>query len=114
MLDYDYMNVDTLFICKTGKKTVTTDNTNGILVFSYNNASQSFHINIIPVDDELPLLVLNHIKVQEGTRKTISQFEIEALDADTKDDLIIFEITRQPRHGSLQIKKGDKYIDTKV
>lgn len=66
------------------------------------------------MDDELPLLVLNHIKVQEGTRKTISQFEMEALDADTKDDLIIFEVTRQPRHGRLQIKKGNKYVDAKV
>lgn len=91
-----------------------TDQFTFVVSDGYNNASQSFHINIIPVDDELPLLVLNHIKVQEGTRKTISQFEIEALDADTKDDLIIFEITRQPRHGSLQIKKGDKYIDTKT
>ncbi|CAL4166611.1 unnamed protein product, partial [Meganyctiphanes norvegica] len=78
-----------------------------------NNASQTFSINITPVDDELPLLVLNNIKVQEGHRKILSQFEVEALDADTPDSLIVFTVNRPPRRGKLQIQQLDDYSDAK-
>lgn len=84
------------------------------LIYSYNNVSQPFYISIIPVDDELPLLVTHYVKVQEGTRKIISQFELEALDPDTKDEHIIFDVVQLPQHGLLQISKNDDYVDTKV
>ena len=85
-----------------------------VQIFRYNNVTDSFFINIIPVDDELPFLVLNSIKAQEGTRKILSQFELEALDVDTKDKQIIFSVMRGPRHGQLQLKSSDGYTDAKV
>ncbi|KAG7168269.1 Extracellular matrix protein FRAS1-like, partial [Homarus americanus] len=92
----------------------TTDEFTFIVSDGYNNVSQSFNININPVDDELPLLVTNHIKVQEGTRKIISQFELEALDADTRDELITFTVVRGPQHGKLQVVVNEDYMDFKT
>ncbi|XP_069157214.1 extracellular matrix organizing protein FRAS1 [Procambarus clarkii] len=92
----------------------TKDQFSFVVSDGYNNVSQSFSINITPVDDEIPLLVTNTIKVQEGTRKIISQFEIEALDADTRDEFITFSIVRPPRHGQMQVTVGEDYLNSKT
>lgn len=92
----------------------TKDQFNFIVSDGYNNVSQSFNINITPVDDEIPLLITNTIKVQEGTKKIISQFELEALDADTKDEFITFSIVRPPQHGQLQIIGSEGSLDSKI
>ena len=60
------------------------------------------------------MMVLNTVKVQEGHRKILSQFEVEALDADTPDTLIVFTVHRPPRRGKLQIQQKDNYVDAKV
>lgn len=46
--------------------------------------SQTFYITIKPVDDSLPLLQVPGMRVQEGVRKTITEFELKATDADTE------------------------------
>lgn len=46
--------------------------------------TQTFHITIRPVDDSLPVVQNVGMRVQEGVRKTIMEFELKAVDADTE------------------------------
>ena len=46
--------------------------------------SQTFSITLRPLDDSLPLLRIPGMRVQEGVRKTITEFELKATDADTE------------------------------
>lgn len=46
--------------------------------------SQTFDITINPVDDSLPVVQSLGMRVQEGVRKTITEFELKATDADTE------------------------------
>lgn len=55
------------------------------------------------MDDQLPILATNVIKVQAGMKKVISQFEIEASDADTHDEHIIVNVQQTPQHGWLEV-----------
>lgn len=68
-----------------------------------NSVKDTFHITITPVDDQLPILATNVIKVQEGMKKVISQFEIEASDADTHDKLLVVKVKQPPQHGVLEV-----------
>lgn len=59
------------------------------LLFYFNivssvQVSQTFYITIKPVDDSLPLLLVPGMRVQEGVRKTITEFELKTTDADTE------------------------------
>ena len=44
-------------------------------------------MTIIPVDDSLPLVTSHVLKVQEGIRKMITEFELKAVDEDTRVSL---------------------------
>lgn len=55
------------------------------------------------MDDQLPVLATNVIKVQEGMKKVISQFEIEASDADTHDEHLVVTVKQPPQHGWLEV-----------
>lgn len=46
--------------------------------------SETFNITINPVDDSLPIMQSPGIRVQEGVRKTITEFELKATDFDTE------------------------------
>lgn len=46
--------------------------------------TQTFSITIHPVDDSLPLVQNRGMRVQEGVRKTITEFELKAVDVDTE------------------------------
>lgn len=46
--------------------------------------TQTFHITLRPVDDSLPVVHNLGMRVQEGVRKTITEFELKAVDADTE------------------------------
>ncbi|CAG09631.1 unnamed protein product, partial [Tetraodon nigroviridis] len=67
-----------------------------------NEVSQTFYITIKPVDDSLPLLQLPGMRVQEGVRKTITEFELKATDADTEAEFIVFTVVQAPRHGTIE------------
>ena len=45
---------------------------------------RSFSISISPVDDSIPVVVNNGLKVQEGVRKIVTEFDLKATDEDTK------------------------------
>lgn len=55
-----------------------------VLCVVFGQVAQSFYITIKPVDDSLPLLHVPGMRVQEGVRKTITEFELKATDADTE------------------------------
>lgn len=46
--------------------------------------TQTFHITLNPVDDSLPVVQNVGMRVQEGMRKMITEFELQAVDADTE------------------------------
>uniref|UniRef100_A0A8B9RD46 Fraser extracellular matrix complex subunit 1 n=1 Tax=Astyanax mexicanus TaxID=7994 RepID=A0A8B9RD46_ASTMX len=76
--------------------------------------SQTFYISIRPVDDSLPVLQVPGMRVQEGVRKTITEFELKAVDADTEvEDSITFTIVQAPRHGTIErTSNGQHYRQT--
>uniref|UniRef100_A0A3B5B2R5 Extracellular matrix protein FRAS1-like n=1 Tax=Stegastes partitus TaxID=144197 RepID=A0A3B5B2R5_9TELE len=67
-----------------------------------NEVAQTFYITIKPVDDSLPLLQVPGMRVQEGVRKTITEFELKATDADTEAESIVFSVVQPPRHGTIE------------
>ncbi|XP_028297012.1 extracellular matrix protein FRAS1-like [Gouania willdenowi] len=67
-----------------------------------NEVAQTFYISINPVDDSLPLLSVPGMRVQEGVRKTISEFEMKATDGDTQAESIVFSVVQAPRHGNIE------------
>ncbi|XP_069025425.1 extracellular matrix organizing protein FRAS1 isoform X2 [Embiotoca jacksoni] len=78
-----------------------------------NEVAQTFYITIKPVDDSLPLLQVPGMRVQEGVRKTITEFELKATDADTEAESIIFTVVQAPRHGTIErTGNGQHYRQT--
>ncbi|XP_074526804.1 extracellular matrix organizing protein FRAS1 [Halichoeres trimaculatus] len=78
-----------------------------------NEVAQTFYITIRPVDDSLPLLQVPGMRVQEGVRKTITEFELKASDADTEAESIIFTVVQPPRHGTIErTSNGQHYRQT--
>ncbi|MEQ2309931.1 Extracellular matrix protein fras1, partial [Ameca splendens] len=75
--------------------------------------AQTFYITIKPVDDSLPLLQVPGMRVQEGVRKTITEFELKATDADTEAEYIVFTVVQPPRHGTIErTSNGQHYRQT--
>ncbi|KAM7415601.1 hypothetical protein PAMA_017903 [Pampus argenteus] len=78
-----------------------------------NEVAQTFYITIKPVDDSLPLLQVPGMRVQEGVRKTITEFELKATDADTEAESIVFTVVQAPRHGTIErTSNGQHYRET--
>ncbi|XP_031697594.1 extracellular matrix protein FRAS1-like, partial [Anarrhichthys ocellatus] len=78
-----------------------------------NEVAQTFYITIKPVDDSLPLLQVPGMRVQEGVRKTITEFELKATDADTEAESIVFTVVQAPRHGTVErTNNGQHYRQT--
>ncbi|XP_053108034.1 extracellular matrix organizing protein FRAS1 isoform X2 [Hemicordylus capensis] len=66
------------------------------------DVSQTFDITINPVDDSLPVVQSFGVRVQEGVRKTITEFELKAADTDTEAESLTFTIIQPPRHGLIE------------
>ncbi|XP_037832589.1 extracellular matrix protein FRAS1 isoform X2 [Kryptolebias marmoratus] len=78
-----------------------------------NEVAQTFYITMKPVDDSLPLLQVPGMRVQEGVRKTITEFELKATDADTEAESIVFTVVQPPRHGAIErTSNGQHYRQT--
>ncbi|XP_013371586.1 PREDICTED: extracellular matrix protein FRAS1 isoform X1 [Chinchilla lanigera] len=73
-----------------------------VLSDGINEVTQTFHITIHPVDDSLPVVQNWGMRVQEGMRKTITEFELKAVDADTQADSVTFRVVQPPRHGTIE------------
>ncbi|XP_034152338.1 extracellular matrix protein FRAS1 isoform X3 [Esox lucius] len=74
-----------------------------------NEVAQTFYVTIRPVDDSLPVLVVPGMRVQEGVRKTITEFELKATDADTEEDSLTFTVVQVPRHGTIERTHNGKH-----
>ncbi|KAF0034366.1 hypothetical protein F2P81_014432 [Scophthalmus maximus] len=78
-----------------------------------NEVAQTFYITVKPVDDSLPLLQVPGMRVQEGVRKTITEFELKATDADTEAESVVFAVVQAPRHGTIErTNNGQHYRQT--
>nr|CAI9707391.1 unnamed protein product [Rangifer tarandus platyrhynchus] len=64
--------------------------------------TQTFRITLRPVDDALPQVQNFGMRVQEGVRKTITEFELKAVDADTEAESVTFTVVQPPRHGTIE------------
>ncbi|XP_029574000.1 extracellular matrix organizing protein FRAS1 [Salmo trutta] len=97
----------------TSEEEKHTDEFSFIVSDGANEVAQTFYITIRPVDDSLPLLVIPGMRVQEGVRKTITEFELKATDADTEEESITFTVVQAPRHGSMErTNNGQHYRQT--
>lgn len=63
---------------------------------------RTFSVRISPVDDSIPVVISNGLKVQEGVRKIITEFDLKATDRDTKVCCFLFQ-TRQGKGNFLLI-----------
>ena len=66
-----------------------------------NMVTQTFSLNISPVDDSLPLVTNTGLQVQEGVRKLITSFDLAAVDPDTKvclDDILSHQQFKFPTY----------------
>ncbi|KAM4706664.1 extracellular matrix organizing protein FRAS1 [Discoglossus pictus] len=78
-----------------------------------NEVSQTFYITINKVDDSLPVIQNLGMRVQEGVRKTITEFELKAVDADTEAESLTFTIVQPPRYGVIERStNGQSYRQT--
>jgi len=66
-----------------------------------NTVYRTFRVNIIPVDNKLPVVQVDGIRLNEGAEKLISPFELGVEDRDTDDDQIELSIVGDCVHGSL-------------
>ncbi|XP_033613538.1 FRAS1-related extracellular matrix protein 1 [Fukomys damarensis] len=60
-----------------------------------------FSVMIKPTNDEAPDFVVQNISVCEGQMAELDSSVLSAADLDVPKDLLLFSITRQPRHGLL-------------
>ncbi|GAB1289869.1 Extracellular matrix organizing protein FRAS1 [Apodemus speciosus] len=92
-------NVQYVHSSGTGKQ---SDTFSFVLSDGLHEVTETFHITIHPVDASLPLVQTRGMSVQEGVRKTITEFELKAVDVDTEAEAITFTIVQPPRHGTIE------------
>ncbi|XP_029400865.1 extracellular matrix protein FRAS1 isoform X3 [Mus pahari] len=92
-------NVQYVHSSGTGKQ---ADAFGFVLSDGLHEVTQTFSITIHAVDDALPLVQSQGMRVQEGVRKTITEFELKAVDVDTEAESITFTIVQPPRHGTIE------------
>lgn len=74
-----------------------------------NKVVQKFSIIINPVDDSIPVVINKGLRVQQGTRKLITEFDLKVVDNDTKVGQIVFHVVDPTWHGLLQFKQRRTY-----
>ncbi|CBY08706.1 unnamed protein product [Oikopleura dioica] len=66
-----------------------------------NTVYRTFRVNILPIDNKLPVVKVEGIRMNEGSEKLISPFEVSIEDQDTDDSQVRVTIIGDPIHGSL-------------
>ncbi|XP_071486753.1 FRAS1-related extracellular matrix protein 1-like [Diadema antillarum] len=70
----------------------------------YELRNDTFHIVVIPVDDQLPILMVNEpLTVAQNGFQIVSLSQLQAMDPDTDSSSISFVITQAPQFGTLLI-----------
>ena len=57
-------------------------------MYPFLQAMHMFVVEVIDIDDSVPVLINNGLRVQEGVAKIISEFDIKVTDEDTQVCLI--------------------------
>uniref|UniRef100_A0A8C5BDY9 FRAS1-related extracellular matrix protein 1 n=1 Tax=Gadus morhua TaxID=8049 RepID=A0A8C5BDY9_GADMO len=83
-----------------------SDSTRDHVVFRVSDgrhhARHKFPVKVLPKDDGAPFLVVNTLlEVQEGGTALLRGSVLQAADADSSDDYVLFNVTRPPRAGEL-------------
>ncbi|XP_032772670.1 extracellular matrix protein FRAS1 [Rattus rattus] len=105
--DLTSRNVQYVHSSGTGK---LSDAFSFVLSDGLHEVTQTFSITIHPVDDSLPLVQNRGMRVQEGVRKAITEFELRAVDVDTEAESITFTVVQPPRHGTIErTARGQRY-----
>lgn len=60
----------------------------------FNPLARAFSISIIPVDNQMPVLMIQPIRLREKGSTYITPNQLTARDHDTMSDLIVFSITQ--------------------
>jgi hypothetical protein len=78
---------------------------------------QYFEIDVQPVNDQAPSLLVSKLLVEEGGILGISNLQLTATDEDTRPDNLVFILDETPKNGVIQkngmtlVKKGEFKID---
>eukprot|EP00118_Oscarella_pearsei_P010703 m.67205 g.67205 ORF g.67205 m.67205 type:complete len:3953 (+) comp35439_c0_seq1:534-12392(+) len=75
-----------------------------------NNVSMMFYITVSAVDDSLPTLTNQGLRLLEGGRKSITPFELEATDPDTRPERIVFDVSERPKFGRLDRSDVSSFV----
>ncbi|NWT01424.1 FREM1 protein, partial [Mionectes macconnelli] len=62
-----------------------------------------FNITILPVDNQAPEVLTNHLRVEEGGLAPVTEGHILVSDADTKQEHLLLLLQRQPQHGVVEL-----------
>lgn len=68
----------------------------------FNPLHRAFSISILPVNNQLPTLMIQPIRLREKGFTYISPSQLTAQDQDTPSEQIVFTITQSPFFGSIQ------------
>ncbi|XP_064636452.1 FRAS1-related extracellular matrix protein 2-like [Lineus longissimus] len=88
----------------TSNDEVKMDNFEFEVSDGFNSVFQTFRISLSGVDNKKPVLMFAPLKVKEGGSRLITPFELKAVDQDTPDESIIFQVTKLPTKGQLQLE----------
>ncbi|XP_035826441.1 FRAS1-related extracellular matrix protein 1 [Aplysia californica] len=69
-----------------------------------NSDMKKIKITIVPSNDEIPDLMLNHFSVVEGGEVTMGPSILDAIDMDVPRDLLKLSISQAPAHGQVLMK----------
>ena len=67
----------------------------------FNPVFRTFRISLTDIDNKKPVLMFETLRLQEGSYKHITPFELKAVDQDTSDQIIKFTVANVPQHGRI-------------
>lgn len=99
------INANQVVYVHDGSDTTSDSFTFDVQDGSGNNVTgQTFAITVNAVDDGAPILTVNDgISVNQGATATIGSTALQATDADTNDDNLVFAVTSGPSDGQLEL-----------
>lgn len=68
-----------------------------------NSLPAQVRVNIIPVNDEMPMFSVGEITVEEGGKTVLPPEFIQASDADRPNQRLVLSLTSKPQHGQIVI-----------
>ena len=76
--------------------------------------NQTFEIQVIPLNEELPVFITSVLIVAQGERKNITSYHLNAEDKDTNITFLSFVLEKQPLHGMIIYKREQLLLGQRV